>query len=307
MRRRAVIAAGLLALGGGAPATASAGGWTGWVEALRGDVHVTAEELTWGGVAATGLDVPVVLEGAGLRVIGGRFEAAGGRVRFDLHHEPRAGSSLHARGEYLEPGRHPALADWVSGVPLSLELSLEARGATLAALARTANGRVTARSSGTGRLLTGDAGAASAGGPVARLLEWLTPFGGDLDARRVECLALDWLFVDGRAEAAHGVELLTPRIRVTGGGYIDLGAGELSIRVTPRARSGVDPARLAVAESVVVAGSLAAPQLRAEPANVLGRAATLGTDAIATLSGARLLGLGGSAASPETLCGRAVE
>lgn len=306
MRRRAGIAAGLVALGGGAQAAVAAGGWTEWVEALRGEVHVSAEELTWGGVAVTGLDVPVVLDGARLRVTGGRFEAAGGRVSFDLHHEPRAGSAIHARGEHLEPGRHPALAEWVSGVPLSLELSLEARGATLEALARTATGRVTARSSGTGRVLAGGAGAAHAG-PVARLLGWLTPFGADLDARRVECLALDWPFVEGRAEAAHGVELLTPRIRVTGGGYIDLGAGELSIAVTPRARSGVDPAGLAVADSVLVTGSLTAPQVRAEPANVLGRAATLGTGAIATLSGARLLGLAGGTATPQTLCGRAVE
>lgn len=303
--RRATGTAAVLAAAAAPPAVAAGSDWAGWLRSLQGEVRVTADTVAWRGLEFADVDVPIALGDDAVRVDGGRAGVAGGEVRFDARYDAAGHLRLEARGRGLEPGHHAALAGRLEGVPLAVDVDLSGRGPTPGVALAGATGRVRAHNTGGGRLprASDTSGIGPLGGPVSGLFSMFTLFAGEAAARQVECLALDWPFRDGRADAAHAVELRTPRVRVTGGGTIDLAAETLSITLVPAARHGVDPARLALGGAITLVGPFDAPVLSVDKSGLLDRAATLGGDAVATLSGARLLGLvGDQTEAPPSLC-----
>ena len=92
------------------------------------------------------------------------------------------------------------------------------------------------------------------------------------------------------ARSVEGTEVLTDWLSITGGGTVDLRSRELDLAFRPTARAGVDDAaRAALIGEVRVRGPFDAPVVVAGGGDVLGRAATFGGGAVATLSGARFV------------------
>lgn len=107
---------------------------------------------------------------------------------------------------------------------------------------------------------------------------------GKGDAAKVNCLVGRFEITDGRA-VSRALVMDTEGVTITGAGYIDLGAEELDLLLTPEPKK-VSLANLAV--PVRVRGPLAAPTIFPDPAGVAKKAAKA---AVGAMTGVGALGL----------------
>ena len=84
-----------------------------------------------------------------------------------------------------------------------------------------------------------------------------TVFGAAGERTPVTCSALDLRFASGRGRA-HRLALETPRVALSGAGWIDLGGGTLDLVLTPRRKQS---ALLALDRALRVSGALEAPKV----------------------------------------------
>lgn len=238
---------------------------------LEARLEVRVAELATGGPVLRELVLPVDL-GSGRLALGpiaaglaggrlaGRLEADGGQPQASLRLVLEARGLQTARLQ-RELGQEPSVE-----APLDLDLELAGRGSSLAALAATADGEITAVL-GPGRIRA--AALDRVAGGVRELVRALAGQGAE-GWVELRCGAFDVPVRAGLAELRVAV-LDTARARLTGEGRIDLGSERLDLTLLPRSRG----ATLSLAVPVRLRGTFAAPEIAIDQREA-GRRAALG-------------------------------
>lgn len=185
------------------------------------------------------------------------FAIAGGRASGTLVVETApapAAYRLDLRLRGLQLGRlarnAPQLRD-VAGT-LDARIALRSRGESLASLAGAASGSLQAELM---HATIPDALDAKLGLDAGRLLR--TMFGADGQRTPITCSALDLRFEAGRGRARR-LAFETPRVALSGVGWIDLGRGSLELVLTPQRKQ---TALLALDRALQISGALEAPKV----------------------------------------------
>ncbi|NEX21310.1 AsmA family protein [Thiorhodococcus mannitoliphagus] len=175
--------------------------------------------------------------------------------RFDLHHKGK-----FDLGRLIKTRNQQAL----SSVPVALEIRMNAVGASVPKLLRTADGRIELIL-GAGQL-DRKTSQLPFGGLVVSLLDTvnptqLVPVRVRKDLLNLECAVLEFDIADGIATSKHGLALQTDKLNVLGGGAIKLETGEIELRFKTVKRNGVGLSLLGIADRfVVVDGTLKSPR-----------------------------------------------
>jgi uncharacterized protein involved in outer membrane biogenesis len=184
--------------------------------------------------------------------------------QFDLHHKGKLNL-----GRLMKSKNQQAL----SSVPVAIEMRMNAVGASVPALLRSADGRVQLVL-GAGQL-DRKASKLPFGGVVFKLLDTVNPT--QLSAIRVrkdllslQCAVLQFDIADGIATSKHGLALQTDKLNVLGGGAIKLETEAIELRFKTVKRTGVGLSLLGVADRfVIVDGTLRHPHATIDKGDLL--------------------------------------
>ena len=184
--------------------------------------------------------------------------------QFDLHHKGKLNL-----GRLIKAKNQQAL----SNVPVAVEIRMNAVGASVAELLRSADGRIELVL-GAGQL-DRKASKLPFGGVVVSLLDAVNPT--QLSTIRVrkdllslQCAVLQFDIADGIATSKHGLALQTEKLNVLGGGVIRLETEEIELRFKTVKRTGVGLSLLGVADRfVVVDGTLKHPRATVDTGDLL--------------------------------------
>lgn len=142
---------------------------------------------------------------------------------------------------------------------------------------------------------------------VTQTVNLINPFASRDDATELECAALRFQATDGLLHSPDQIIMETQKMKIRGGGDINLNDETLRIDLIPKARSGFGVGLSDLAKFVRIGGTLGKPRPVPDPKGVLKSSATIGA-AIST-GGLSLLaqGLFNKASSTGTACGRVFE
>ena len=142
---------------------------------------------------------------------------------------------------------------------------------------------------------------------LMQTLTMINPFVKQEDNTDLECAAIRFVAQDGVLTSPDQLVVETSRMKIRGGGTINLRDETLQIDFVPSARKGLGISLGSLAKFVRLGGTLANPRPEADPVGILRSGATIGT-AIAT-GGLSLLGQGlfARARNQGTACGKIFE
>jgi hypothetical protein len=270
----------------GAPAATEAPLLPGWLAGLHGVAAFSVERVEWADGLATDVRGRLTSHGDGIELVAASPAFAGGTAELHLRIEPAGESTLTADLAAVDLGQTSVLDGYVRTLPLDGRVRLAARGAGRQALLASTHGRIDLRDDGAGTIVRGiDRAGASVFGA---LFDAFSPFRGDDDTSRVECLRARLDVAQGRATAPLLVQMWTRRMRLTGGGTVDLAGRHLDLHLTPVARQGIRIGGLNAVHDIALSGDFVAPEVRVDSGRLLQRAARLGT-AVATIGGAAVI------------------
>jgi hypothetical protein len=220
--------------------------------------------------------------------------------QFDLHHKGKLNL-----GQLIKAKNQQAL----SNVPVAVEIRMNAVGASVPQLLRSADGRMELVL-GAGQLER-KASKLPFGGVVVGLLDTVNPTRLSTvrvrnDLLSLQCAVLQFDIADGIATSKRGLALQTDKLNVLGGGAIRLETEEIELRFKTVKRTGIGLSLLGVADRfIVVDGTLKHPRVTVDKGDLLvdGAAAwaTSGLSLVADQVFQRLTAFG----SPcETVLGR---
>ena len=184
--------------------------------------------------------------------------------QFDLHHKSKINL-----GRLMKSKNQQAL----SSVPVTVEMRMNAVGASVPALLRSADGRIQLVL-GAGQL-DRKASKLPFGGVVVKLLDTVNPTQiSALNIRKdllsLQCAVVQFDIADGIATSKHGLALQTDKLNVLGGGAIKLETEELELRFKTVKRTGAGLSLLGVADSfVIVDGTLKHPRASIDKGDLL--------------------------------------
>lgn len=254
--------------------TAPACALTGWWRALEGELTIAVERVEWQGETFSDVRLPLRLERGAWALGDGRAGIAGGTLLATARHDRDGRLVLAVDIDDVELGALARLRGVVDGAPVDGRLEIEGRGSGGGDLLHAASGRLQLASVGPGQV---NQRVERAGSTVfGHLFGLLAPFSDAAAVTELECVAADLRIADARLSGADGLALRTRRLRLHGGGTIDLARGEVLLALVPEARTGIDLGSLNLVERVLVEGPLDAPRVEADTGGVLRRAATLG-------------------------------
>lgn len=184
--------------------------------------------------------------------------------QFDLHHQGKLNI-----GRLIKAKNQQALSD----VPVGVEIRMNAIGASVPQLLRSADGRMELVL-GAGQL-DRKASKLPFGDVVVSLLDSVNPiqlstFGVRKDLLSLQCAVLQFDIADGIATSKHGLALQTDTLNVLGGGAIKLETEEIELRFKTVKRTGIGLSLLGVADSfVIVDGTLKHPHASIDTGDLL--------------------------------------
>ncbi len=184
--------------------------------------------------------------------------------KFDLHHKGKLNL-----GRLMKSKNQQAL----SGVPVTVEMRMNAVGASVPALLSSADGGVQLIL-GAGQL-DRKASKLPFGGVMFKLLDTVNPTQiSALNIRKdflsLQCAVVQFEFADGIATSKHGLALQTDQLNVLGGGSIKLETEEIELRFKTVKRTGVGLSLLGVADRfIIVDGTLQHPRARIDKGDLL--------------------------------------
>lgn len=183
------------------------------------------------------------------------------------------------------------------GAPTDVAVTLAGRGASVRALMASANGDVRV-AVGPGRIRnrTLDLGA-----DVTELLNSLNPARARDDYTDLKCAVLRFPVRNGIATIDNGIAVETGKVRVIGGGTVNLRTEQLDLGFRPAASSGLGVGAGALARFARVSGPLADPRIGLDAQSAAAGAAAAG---VALLTGGLTLLAGGLLLDdvPENAC-----
>lgn len=215
-----------------------------------------------------------------------RFQLLDGSGRARIQLEPQRSEmqlALQVQGLSLQEWfkRRRERAGMVSEGPMNLKAELKSRGKSWKELAANMNGP-----------LSISVGALSVHSKAARdteamLVDLLPAFSEEkADEVRVNCLASELRFVNGRAQSKRAVGVRGPASKLLLGGTVDFRQQKLDLAGRVRAAEGVTLGIATLAGDVRIAGPLQQPKVSVEPVGALARLgaaiATTGLSVLAT-------------------------
>jgi len=171
--------------------------------------------------------------------------------------------------------------DWrraVRGGRVDLDFEFAGTGPSLAAVAASSEGHLHARVADleiTDRMVS-----VAEGDVLLGLLASINPLAAQDDRVHIECAVANFPLHAGRFESATGLGLRTRKLRVLGGGRIQLPGGELDLGVDAAPRAGLGLNLATFADFVRIGGTLEAPRTTTDAAGM----ATAGVRAGAALA-----------------------
>jgi len=163
------------------------------------------------------------------------------------------------------------------GAPTDLTIQFSGRGSSVRGLMATASGNVRVVV-GPGRLRNR---ALDAGADVTQLLNSLNPARGQDPYTEMKCAVLRFPVRNGIATISNGIALETNKVRLLGGGTVNLRNETLELAFRPEAASGLGVGAGNLARYAKVEGTLANPRIGIDMAGAASTAAVAGA-AIAT-------------------------
>jgi len=286
MRCGARPAALLLALGTATAAQTQPALLPAWLGALEIEIEASAASVEWRGTRAADVAMKVGLAGGRLEIETTTPRAAGGTLHARAVHDPAGETRVVLSARAVDAGAIAALSPYVTAMPTDVDLRVRGSGANLATLTASAAGHLYLHHEGGGIIekTVERAGGSLLGNMLGKVFTVLSPFRDTTSTTVVECLRLHAPIAAGRIEGPLLAELWTQRMRISGGGAIDLRTGTLDLALTPTARQGIRIGGLDAVHAIEVTGSLADPQVELDSGRLLERAAALGA-VVATVGG----------------------
>ncbi|MEQ8661755.1 MAG: AsmA-like C-terminal region-containing protein [Gammaproteobacteria bacterium] len=261
-----------------------------WLRAFEIEVEARAAGVTWADTQARDVALSLRVHAGTLQLEATAADVAGGSARGTLVHAPTADTRVTLVVDGVDAGAIAPLRPYVTAMPSDLVLDLHARGATWSALAANAAGHLYLDHAGGGIIekTFERAGGSLVGGLLGKVLTAFKPLRDAGETTVMECLRIAAPIVEGRLAAPLLLELWTPRMRVSGGGVVDLASGSLDLVLTPSPRQGIRIGGLDAVHTIDVTGTLAEPLVHVDSGRLLQRAAALGT-VVATVGGRALI------------------
>lgn len=173
-------------------------------------------------------------------------------------------------------------ADVARVPPVGITVAFKANGASPRALASSANGRVLV-TQGKGRIQNNLVGRVS-GDLFAQLFKALNPFSKDEEFTVLDCTIVALDIKSGKADI-DALYSQGEKIKIVGGGDIDLNTEKLNIEFNTKPRKGVGvSADMFVTPFVKVVGTLASPTIGVDKKGALLAGATVATGGLALLA-----------------------
>jgi uncharacterized protein involved in outer membrane biogenesis len=257
-----------------------------WLGALEVEIEASAASLEWHESRARDIVLKARLVDGSLALEATTPDAAGGTLHARVVHEPPGESRMELSARGVDAGAIAALSPYVSAMPIDVDLRVRGSGTDLAALTTSAAGYLYVTHEGGGIIekTVERAGGSLLGNMLGRLFTVLSPFRDTTRTTVVECLRVHAPIAAGRIEDPLLTELWTQRMRILGGGTVDLHTGTLDLALTPTARQGIRISGLDAVHAIEVTGSVADPQVHLDSGRLFQRAAALGT-VVATAGG----------------------
>lgn len=257
-----------------------------WMAAFEIEVDAQASAIEWAGATARDVALRAHLRDGVLELEARSPDLAGGTARGTFTHSPAAETRLTLMLRDVDAGAFAPLRPYVRAMPSDVAVELHAQGARWDTLVATASGHAWLAHAGGGVIekTFERAGASLIGSLLGKVLGAFRPFRDASETTVMECLRFSAPVARGRIYAPRLLELWTPRMRVSGGGSIDLVDGVLDIALTPAPRQGIRIGGLDAVHTIDVAGTLAAPRVHVDSGRLLERAADLGA-VVATVGG----------------------
>ena len=142
---------------------------------------------------------------------------------------------------------------------------------------------------------------------LTQIVNLINPFVTRDDSTELECAAVRFQATDGVLHSQNQIVVETQKMKIRGGGDINLNDETIQIDLIPKARSGFGVGLSDLAKFVRIGGTLGNPEPVLDPTGILKSSATIGA-AIAT-GGLSLLaqGLFNKVSSAGTACGKVFE
>ena len=257
-----------------------------WLGALEIDFEASAASVEWHETRARDVMMKARLVDGRLEIETTTPDVAGGALRARVVHETAGASLLELDARAIDAGAIAALSPYVTAMPTDVDLRVHGSGPDLATLTASADGYLYLHHDGGGVIekTVERAGGSLLGNMLGKVFSALSPFRDATRTTVVECLRLHAPIAEGRIEAPLLAELWTQRMRISGGGGVDLRTGSLDLALTPSARQGIRIGGLDAVHVIEVTGSLDDPQVHLDSGRLLERAAALGT-VVATVGG----------------------
>ncbi len=280
-----------------------------WLNAATVDLKLTLDKFNFNQASMSNVRTDVKLQNGELTVDPLKANLKKGGIRGDLRVKQKSeGASLD--GSLIATGLTPAdlgrkNAGLIDGGETDVLINLHTDGANPQALAAGLDGeialeiqRATIRNS-LFEIIGSDI--------LTETFNLINPFAKEDDRTELECAAVYFKAEDGVLTSPDQLVIETNKMKIRGGGEVDLGEETLMIDFVPTPRQGLGISLSSLSSVVRLGGTLGNPQPVADPSGILKAGATIGA-AVAT-GGLSLLGQGlfDRVRSAGTACGKIFE
>ena len=163
----------------------------------------------------------------------------------------------------------------LSGGIVQLDLNLSGQGRSLHEIASTLNGEATGIVQKA--IIKNDAFEIIGSDVFLELLNAINPFVKDDETTELECARIRFSAQEGVLTSDKELAIETSKIKIIGGGTIDLSTEELQIGFSPIAKKGIGVNAGSLVKFVRLGGTLSNPHPEADPLGVLKSSAAIGT------------------------------
>ncbi|MCB1845245.1 MAG: AsmA family protein, partial [Halioglobus sp.] len=249
-----------------------------WLDAVNLDLELLISELTFNQTRLRNLRLQVVQNDAGLTIDPLRADMAVGGVRGSLRiHDSQEVPHIEARliVTQLTPadlGRKNA--GLIDGGATDILVNLRTRGVSPQDLADNLNGELALEVQRAE--LRNNLFEVIGSDLLVETVSLINPFAKREETTELECAAVYFRAEEGVLISPDQLVIETGKIKIRGGGEIDLKREELQIDFIPRARKGLGLNLSGLASVVRIGGSLGKPRPQADPAGVLTAGASIG-------------------------------
>lgn len=250
-----------------------------WLEAANLDLNVSLDELVFNNTSFRNLELNVIQRDARLDIDPLRADLAEGGIRGSLTIEKRVDAPPRIETKLIVTQLTPAdlgqkNAGLIDGGTTDILINLETRGVSAQDLADHLNGEIALEiqrahiRNNILEILGSDL--------LMETVNLINPFASRDDETELECAAAFFRAEDGILTSPDQLVIETGKMKIRGGGEINLRQETLQIDFVPRSREGLGISLSGLAGMVRLGGTLAQPRPVVDPAGILSAGASIG-------------------------------